>query len=730
MLVKYNEFSISTNDSNTNDFKESIFFQGNGYMGVRGFACEDESIRPYQKGLYMAGVFDQLKPGITDIVNTPSFMPFTAIINGQSLNRAIIKDFCETLDFSDGVLTREYVAEFNGKNLRVKLSRFLSLYDVHTAAIRLELIPLDFKGEIRIVSSIDTTSCNLPIQDDQLKKNIETVKYLVTKDVKAFKNGGFILAKTMATDIHILQAFGMLLSDNIDIKSCKVHHTEERLDYTAEFYAKQGESYIIDKLVTVYTSRDTNKETLESTVSEALRINLKKGYTQLLADNTNEWRKRWETADIKISGDIKSQCAIRHTLYQLIANNARLDSHASIGARGLTHARYKGCYFWDTEIFMLPFFIYSDPIAAKNLLLYRYNTLGAARNHSSGMSTKGARFPWMTSFDGSEQCETWDIGACEVHVTCDIAYAFQQYIDMTGDTGFLSEAAEVYIETARFWESRFTYNSKQDRYNMLFVKGPDEYCGSTQNNTFTNYLAIYNLKLALSSLEYLKNNNEKVYKLLVSKLELENPELSKWADIIKKTPLLYDNERNLYLQDETFMLLEPIDISAHKTDNTPLYHKIAFDRLQRYQVIKQADLVLLMTLFPHDFTLEHKEAVWNFYEPKTLHDSTLSYGIHATLAAQLKDNIKAWDYLNKSLFLDLENIMNNTGSEGLHLAALGATWQALVFGFAGLTFENNLPVLKPNLPIDWDEMSFTLFHKGRKLQITANRNGGTAKYLD
>jgi len=722
MHIHYHTDGISTHEPRTNDLLESIFFQGNGYMGARGFSCEDQSCRPHQKGHYMAGVFDQLKPGITDMVNTPNFLGLTVKIGDQSLSEASISGFQQKLCFSDGVLSREYVAAFGQKHLKVKISRFFSLYDVHIAAIRLEITPLDFEGEITVLATLDATSCNLPIQDDQVKKNTETVRYVDTLALSELEDGGLAVYKTRITGIQIVQAFNLVLPASIVVLDKQRNSSAQGLDYQVTFLGKAGKTYILDKLVTVFTSRDLNGEPLQSAALNRLSLVRQKGYEQLLKENREEWARRWETADIEISGDHKAQCAMRWTVFQLIANNASGDSRVSIGARGLSHARYKGCYFWDTEIFMLPFYIYTHPEAARNLLLYRYHTLDAAREHAVKMSSKGARYPWMSSYDGSEQCESWDIGACEVHITADVVYGMDHYIRITGDTQFLLDhAAEVYLETARFWESRFTYDPRNDQYNMLFVKGPDEYCGVTRNNAYTNILAVYNLSLALDTLNFLKDRYRDVHDRLTGKLGLTEEECSKWRDIIKKAVIPYDKDKDLYLQDETFMLLEPLDVSSVKSDNIPLYHKICFDRLQRYRVLKQADLVLLMTLFPQKFTTAQKKAVWDFYEPITLHDSTLSYGTHALLAAQLAMKEKAWDYFCKSLYLDLEDVMNNTGNEGLHLAALGATWQALFFGFAGLRFEDNEPKAYPFLPDNWSGLRFTFWYKGRKWRFEAQR---------
>jgi len=731
--IRFNDFGISTNCPETSDYLESLFYHGNGYMGSRGFACEDQSIRPHQKGIYITGVFDVYKDNITDIVNTPDFLKLYVLFgdSGQGADGFAITNFTQNLGFFDGVFTREYDMVQDGRIMHVKISRFFSLRDVHAVAVRMEITPVNFSGLVSCVSAIDTTSCNLPVNDDQLKKNTEFRKYTDILSQGFTDTGCFVELKTRSTGIGIAEAFALRYSPNITGRKSTVSNDHKGVSITDTFHAEKGNTYYIEKFIGVFTTRDAERSGIRDYALRKADECLKKGFEGLLDENRVEWKTRWETSDIVIKGDPRAQCAVRYNIFQLISNNSRLDDRASIGARGLTHQRYKGCCFWDTEIFILPFFIYTDPQAARNLLKYRYNMLKAAREYSRKMGTEGARYPWMSSYDGSEQCESWDIGACEIHITCDVAYAFDYYIRVTGDLDFLADcAAEVYIETARFWASRFTYDQGKDRYNLLFTKGPDEYCGVANNNTYTIYLALYNFRLAKEAIKYLKDSCPEKLGTLFEKISFREDEITGWDDILSKVPLNYDEERKLYIQDDTFMLLEPLEISRYKKDHTPLYHQICYDRLQRYRVLKQADIILLMTLFPNDFTDEEKKAAWNFYEPLTLHDSTLSFGTHAHFGAHADDMPKAFDYLEKSLYLDLDNLMNNTGSEGLHIASSGATWQAIVNGFAGVSFDKGVLNINPRLPEKWSEISFTLIIRNKKVRFRISKSGWEIETLE
>ncbi len=715
--IQYERSAISTRNRDSIDYNESIFFSGNGYMGVRGYLCEDTTERNYLKGTYLAGVYDTIKENIIDFVNTPNFFAVRiqadgVLLGGQS---TVISDFSQSLNLCNGEMRYEYIALLGNKRVKVTAQRFLSLSDVHAAAMRLTVEPLDGDMEITLASGIDCRSCNRPISDDQTKENTETVSY--TEVVKQEVNGNHaaVQIKTKGTGITLSEAAAVSFSNGVPVPV----NGNGFVGKSVRFTAKKGQACTCAQIVSVYTSLDLPEPQLLLASTEDIIKTAAAGYDGLLAQSEAAWKSRYNECDITIEGDDKADTALRYNIFQMIASDARDNERVSIGARGLTHARYKGCYFWDTDVFLLPFFVFSDPQAAKNLLLYRYHALDVAREYAKRMSCSGARYPWMASFDGSEQCETWDTGACEIHITADVAYAFDYYLRATGDKPFLYRyAAEVYLETARFWADRFSYDSVKDCYNMLFVKGPDEYCGVTRNNTYTTTLALYNLQLALAAIDEMQREYPDTLENLLKRLGFSMEETLRWKDILQKAVVLYDKEKQLYIEDELFLSLEPFDFTRYKTDNTPVYHKLNFDRLQRYQVLKQADIILLMAMLPDRYTLAQKQAAWNFYEPLTLHDSTLSFGTHALLAAQIGEQQKAETYLEKSMYLDLQNVMRNTASEGLHLAAFGATWQSVVLGFCGIIIENGLPKAAPHLPKRWKKPADSLNRSSKNGQLT------------
>lgn len=714
------------------DFYESIFSLGNGYMGIRGFLEEQPEIEPSQTCTYIAGIYDYLKSEITDMVNTPNFSSSRIALNGEQFNYMAGKiiEFTRYLNLKEGSLTKSFIWEDkNGSKTKIETIRFLSIDNRHIGAMRYKVVPLNYSGTLTFEAAIDANVVNNPISDDQLKKNTEYVDFLQELE-RGMAEGGanFTLLKTAGTEYRICEAlsFNCFSADPAEKFEKDSVSRQRYVAEKIEINMQQGKTYTLDKLVAVVTSRDGLETDIREAALNYVTDAGKSGFDVLYENNRKAWEKKWDIADIVIEGDEKTQLAIRFNIFQLIQGNAEDDPNISIGARSIFHGRYKGCYFWDTEIFMFPFYVYTNPKAARNLLLYRYHTLWGAEENARRLSVEGAKFAWMCTTNGLEQCETWDTGCCEIHINADVAYAIDQYCKVSGDVEFIRDhGTEIYIKTARYWKSRFTYNAEKNRYNMLFVKGPNEYGGVTENNTYTTIMAINNLKLAMDAVEMMKNQFTPEWDELKEKTGFEDSEMKVWKDIAQNAIVNYDPHRNLYLEDDNFLKLEPLNIGEFKTDDTPLYHKLSFDRLQRYMVLKQADVILLMTLLPQLFTEEEKKAAWEFYEPITLHDSTLSFGTHALFAARLGLKEKAVEYFYKSLRLDLDDVMWNTGKEGLHFASFGATWQAVVNGFAGLELGENGLNFSPNLPEAWKSLSFKLIYRGKLINVRVSEGNAT-----
>lgn len=716
-------FSIAaeTEGNAPNPFYESVFSQGNGYMGVRGYAPLQAKRNNHERSVFAAGVFEYIKPGITDMVNLPDIFSAKIDIAAKEMRA----DLC--MDMQNGLFAKTALWKTEGgEAIQIVTRRFLSIDNVHCAAMAVSITPLDGDLPFTMEAGIDGNVENLPVSDDQMAGNTATHRLL--RPVLAEMNGmgGALVTQTVHSGRQIMQAFEVRTNRPVETKEAASDEGYIALSMAGTI--PRGETFTMEKSIATYTYRDDGADIH---AAQALAASMaEKGFNALLRESAAAYEALWKQCDIEIDCEGDLQGAIRYNIFQLLQNDAAHDPRASIGARGLMHGRYKGNYFWDTEMFMLPFYLYTNPEAARNLLLYRYHTLADAKQGARGMNLKGARYPWMCSDTGFEQCETWDTGCCEVHITADIAYAITNYVSITHDYDFLHSAGlEMLIETARYWVSRLTYNAQQDTYNLLFVKGPDEYCGVTTNNTYTNYLVRENLLHASMAGESLRQQDAATWDALAAKTGVTPEELQSFRAVADKVPILYDQERELFIEDELFERLEPLDIASHKQGHAPLYRTMSYDRLQRYKVLKQADLVLLMTLYPSRFSWEQKENVWRYYEPLTLHDSTLSFGTHSQLAFQLGYPEKAMDYLQKSAYLDLHNVMDNTHNEGIHTAALGATWQAVVFGMAGLQKGENGFALTPCLPEGVRGLKFAFFSEGEQYRAKVTPEGGSIERM-
>lgn len=713
LLIKNWEISTQNYKKDNLSFYESIFSQGNGYVGIRGYIPEDKKINGYHRSSFMAGFFELFKPGITDMVNLPDMFSNKISINNTAMDfeRDEVSDFNQVLSMKNGLLIREYVHTKDNKSTRIRYERIVSLDNIHQIATRYTITPINHNSEIIVKTGIDADVNNNPIADDQLVESTDVVEFWESKSISSEIIKGSVHLQTNFAKKELAVAYKLV----IDQEHCKVtcSKTGKGCTNSISIKSKQGKSEIIEKFISLHSYHEkVTDNILQDSVSSA-DVAASIGFEGILKKNTAKWEKIWKTSDIEIEGNEKIQGAIRYNIFQLIQTYNNGFPYASVGARGLMHGRYKGCYFWDAEIFILPFFMYTNPQAARNMLLYRYNMLEDSKIMAKNYSLQGARYSWMCSDTGLEQCESWDIGSCEVHITADIAYALDRYINTQNDTDFLVDyGCEIFIETARYWLSRLTYNQFEDKYNMLFVKGPDEYCGVTMNNTYTNFMCRYNLECAINSIESIKQLAPMKWEKLSEKINFTKEEVDNWKDAIEKISINYDKEKDLFIEDDLFLTTDPINVGEHKNADEPLYKKISYDRLQRYRVLKQADIIQLMIMHPQSFSEMQMKNAWDFYEPITAHDSTLSFGSHAEHAAKIAETEKAQIYFMKSLFLDLEDVMGNTAKEGLHTASLGATWKSIVYGFVGLDDTQNEPSCKPNLPECINRVKFKFHFKG------------------
>ena len=700
--VKRRGWTISAEGNDLADrFLESVFFTGNGRMGARGYPAYRPIRRPLDAGLFLAGFYDRISDSteLTDFVNLPTPIWYQIRLNGRI--PAIPSHLSRALDLRTGLLTFRYRLSIADDWVDVQEQRFFSLAKPSFLFQRLEF---QGRGQVELLAGIDHQSCNSPIPDDQVKENTQIIQMTRFCSGEATDAGFTARYKTNHTRLELAQTV-----------SCRTEGFS-----SPAFVADTGDGVGVrctsDASDAPIALEIAARLTSSRDVDPLLQLDVEPGwdFVSALAENQAAWEQKWADSDIVMEGDDDAQTALRYVIYQLAANCSPRDHTVSIGARGLTHTRYKGCYFWDTDLFLTPFYDLTDPKAARSLAGFRVGTLPQARAHAARMNGAGARYPWMVSYDGTEQCESWDIGCSEVHVTADVAYALGQYLDWTGDDRlFFQGGAQVLVETARFWVSRYSPAPEAGKVNLLFCKGPDEYCGITSNNLFTNAMVKHNLSLALTAAARLKKEAPEQY----AALSLSKAECAAWEILRDAIQLPRDPITGHYRQDDTFHLLERVEPAELKSGDEASYHQVCFDRLQRYQVIKQADTLLLITRLPEQFTEEEKLAAWEDFEPLCIHDSTLSFASHALFAAQNGLAEAAEAYWRKALYLDLEEVMGNTGKEGLHLACLGETWNTVIFGFAGLHIENGVPKLSPHLPNGLVSMQFHFYYRGQRYEV-------------
>lgn len=703
--VSLQDWSIRASGALQDDFLESVFFTGNGRMGVRGYAAGDPQPRPVQQGLFLAGMFDEIKPGITDFIHLPTPVWHSITAGDRPLIPA--GPVLRTLDLSCGTLTLQYSADAPHGTVQITEERW---FDPEHPALLWQRLKVESSApeDLTVDSGVYCASCNCPVPDDQVKENHETVQLMVEEEPR------FSPGKLEAGWHSHVTGLGLQVRLHYAVREGRqekpVHQPGICCGLRFTGTAAPGQPFVLDKTAIILTSRDRDPRI--DPAAQPLPYDLAQQQAK------EHWAARWAVCDVAVDGDPNAQTALRYAAYQLICSCSARDDTVNIGARGLTHTRYKGCYFWDTDLFMMPFFLLTDPSGARSLMQYRVNCLPQAKEHAVRMNNAGARYPWMASYDGSEQCESWDIGASELHVTADVVYAMDLYARIAGDAAFAHEAEEVYIETARFWRSRYTAVPGSDRFNLLFCKGPDEYCGITSNNLFTNVMVRHNLDLALTAARRMQKEEPARFEAL----HLSEEELADWQALYRGIQIPRDPVTGHLRADDTFHLLEPVEASSLKQGDAASYHKVCFDRLQRYQVIKQADTLLIMTRLPDLFTAEERLDAWQDFEPKCLHDSTLSFASHALFAAQNGLTDAALHYFEKAAYLDLREVMGNTGKEGLHLACLGETWQSVVFGFAGLHFTQDGPVLTPHLPDGWNGLHFRFYWQGALYRADLHRD--------
>ncbi len=662
---------------------EALFAIGNGYVGTRGSLAEGSALSA--AATLIAGIFDANPNSLPALAPTADWTRLSTTIDGYPLrlDRGHNLEHRRILDMRQGIFWREWRHRDEvGRITRLRMFRLASLADRHLLVQCATITPENYSGRI----FVDATLTGPVVQ-------------------------------IMATGTIVAMAVARCITTPTDrwTPSIELIQGQQGLEL------KIGETYRLDRIVALHTSRDTAepRETARTHAERAIE-----DVAGVIAEHRQAWLAKWKVCDFRIEGDPAAQRALRFAIYHLLSAVNPQDDRVSIGARGRTGSAYKGHVFWDTDIFMLPCFIFTYPEAARALVMYRYHTLAAARAKAARLGHRGAFYAWESADTGEDVTPPFVIapdgqllriltGEQEQHISADVAFSVWNYWQATGDDRFLIDAgAEILIETARFWESR-AQREEDGRYHIRGVIGPDEYHETVDDNAYTNGLAQWNLEIAAETTKLVAERWPEPWQVLSRRLGIEPEEPRRWRQVARDFYTGFDERTGLFEQFRGYFSLEDIDLAAFLPRTAPMDALLGRERIQRSKIIKQPDVVMLIYLLWDRLPAEVRRANFGYYESRCGHGSSLSPAIHALVAARLGDTTLAERYFRQAAEIDLANNMGNAAG-GVHIGALGALWQAAAFGFAGLHFcDGERPEHRPNLPPSWRSLSMRYQWRGQ-----------------
>lgn len=717
-----NEWIIEDTRFEVNNVKETIFTLANGKIGVRG--THEELFEGETPGTYVAGIFDKSEAQVKELVNLPYFWGLRIYIGDEFLNpvECEVLEYKRYLNMKNATLYKHLkIKDKKGRITTIQGFRFLSFKRRNLALAKYEIIPENYSEKIYIEHFIDGTTKN------SKKIPSEKVKHYVLRNTKITEEFIYTEAHTRESNYKV-SIISSLESDGNILSRDLIDHVTQ----TAEIFPEKGKKIS----VTIYTSVLSNRETKNLFEENLKRLGEAKnaGFEQLFDEQKKLLENIWDIANIKIEGDEKADKALRFNIFVLLSMVNPEDEKVSLAAKGLHGEGYKGHVFWDTEIYMLPFYIYTYPKAARSMLMYRYHTLKAAMENANKNGYRGAQYPWESADTGEEETPKWGkdyygnkvriwTGDIEYHITADIAVAILEYLKATDDWEFfLNYGIKILLETARFWSTRAEYNSKKDRFEINNVIGPDEFHEHVNNNFYTNFLAKWNIEKAIKYLEILKEKYPKEYEKIVEEVKITEKEINHWKDVINKLYIPWNKESHLIEQFEGYFNLEDKIITKFDDKNMPIWPEgVDLTKLNNYQLIKQPDVIMAMFVLPEEFDYITKKVNYEYYEPRTMHKSSLSPSIYAVLGLSIGNHEKAYQHFMRTALVDLENNQGNT-DHGIHAASAGGTWQAAVFGFGGMKIKENELLFDPWLPEHWDSMSFKVIFKKKLYNVFITKN--------
>ncbi|WPQ62349.1 glycoside hydrolase family 65 protein [Chitinophaga sancti] len=708
-----------------NKISESIFSLGNGRMGQRGNFEETYSGETLQ-GSYVAGIYypDKTRVGwwkngypeyFAKVLNAANWIGLEIRVDGVALDlhHATVIDFRRVLNMKEGYLERTFTATLSsGKQVAVKATRFCSIVDDEAGALRYSITPLNFDGEIEITSFIDGAVRNQDANYDEgfwdfVESSIhDNTAYLTLRTKKT----GFKVCTGML--FHVYQQGRKLASAVTAVNKDKF------VGGKLTVAATRNQETVIFKYAANLTSENHAAEQLLAACRKVVDKVAAKGFAKLQEEQAAAWAGKWQESDIVITGDAAAQQGIRFNIFQLNQTYTGEDARLNIGPKGFTGEKYGGSTYWDTEAYCIPFYLATaDQQVARNLLVYRYNQLDKAIENAGKLGfNKGAALYPMVTMNGEECHNEWEITFEEIHRNAAIAFAIFNYIRYTGDVAYLAEyGLEVLIGISRFWAQRVNWSEARKQYVMLGVTGPNEYENNINNNWYTSTMATWCLEYTIEALA-------QVTDAIIQKTSFDaGTEVAQWQNIIDNMYYPEDAERGIFLQQDGYLDKEQILVKDLDPSQRPLNQKWSWDRILRSCFIKQADVLQGFYFLEDRFDIDTLRRNFDFYEPRTVHESSLSPCIHAILAAKLGDGERAYEFYLRTSRLDLDDYNNDT-EDGLHITSMAGTWMSVVEGFAGMRVRDGQLQFTPFLPDSWQSFAFSIRFRSNILKVEINKN--------
>jgi len=710
---------------------ESLFSIGNGAMGQRA-NFEESYSGPTFQGSYIAGVYypDKTRVGwwkngypeyFAKVLNAPNWIGINVLVDGETLDLfkcTRVEEFRRELSMKEGWYQRSFSATLqNGVTIKAKITRFLSLDLDELGAIKYDIQVVNNDAEITFIPYLDSGITNEDSNWDD--------KFWNTTSVSSKGNRAFIEAHTMKTNFGTCTFMeAQLFHEGKKIEITPSETKEETfIGHSYPHHVKKGETLSLHKFggYTVSTNHKAKEliKAADSVISEAIEI----GFEALLEKQKKAWHAIWQMSDIAIEGDVKAQQGIRFNIFQLNQTYLGKDSRLNIGPKGFTGEKYGGSTYWDTEAYCIPFYMATkDHKVARSLLKYRYEHLEKAIENAQklGFSNGAALYP-MVTMNGEECHNEWEITFEEIHRNGAIAFAIYNYYRFTGDYSYIPEMGlEVLIGIARFWHQRANYSESKEKYVILGVTGPNEYENNVNNNWYTNYLAKWCIEYTIEQLQKVKDGYPDDYARIIGHTYLTSNETDLWKDVAENMYFPFSEKYNVFLQQDGFLDKELITVDNLDKSQRPINQKWSWDRILRSPYIKQADILQGFYLFEDHFTVEELQRHFDFYEPFTVHESSLSPCVHSIQAAKLDRMEQAYKFYLRTSRLDLDDY-NKEVEEGLHITSMAGTWMSVVEGFGGLRILEDKLSFTPRIPKGWKSYSFKINFRNRILKVIVTK---------